>query len=104
MDVATFIFRRSNKYACQSGHKAVSYAWEMPSTLTPSTGMGTSLALIGAYVFFGELSEFIDAQHASDALEAYEYKFRAYIEASQTLPFLIPGIAYPKGRYTRWLP
>lgn len=64
---------------------------------TPLTGMGTSLALIGAYVLAGELS-----RHKHDiprALESYEKAFRPFVEETQSLPPGIPSILYPE---TNW--
>ncbi|KAF5658171.1 2-polyprenyl-6-methoxyphenol hydroxylase [Fusarium heterosporum] len=58
------------------------------------TGVGTTLAMIGACVLGGEM-----ARYGSDipkALKAYEETFRPHVEESQKIPFFIPGIAYPR--------
>jgi hypothetical protein len=49
----------------------------------PLTGMGTSLALVGAYVLAGELG-----RHASHeaAFAAYEERMRPYVTQGQVLP------------------
>ncbi len=70
---------------------------------TPLTGMGTSLAITGAYILAGELSKLKDGEHPSKALEAYESTFRPFVERIQDIPFFIPAIAHPKTAWKRWL-
>jgi 2-polyprenyl-6-methoxyphenol hydroxylase-like FAD-dependent oxidoreductase len=70
---------------------------------TPLTGMGTSLAITGAYVLAGELSKLNDGEHPSKALEAYESTFRPFVEESQKIPFFVPAIAHPETAWKRWL-
>lgn len=65
---------------------------------TPLTGMGTSLAITGAYILAGELS-----QNTPDkAFSAYDTIFRPFVEKTQNVPSFIPGIAHPKGAWGRW--
>ncbi|GJN81902.1 hypothetical protein PLIIFM63780_005438 [Purpureocillium lilacinum] len=64
---------------------------------TPLTGMGTSLALMGAYVLAGEISKSPDDLRA--ACEAYERELRPYVEKVQKIPKGLPGLAYPKGEF-----
>ncbi|KAH8678467.1 hypothetical protein BX600DRAFT_479579 [Xylariales sp. PMI_506] len=59
---------------------------------SPLTGMGTSLALIGAYVLAGEI-----AQHSCDiptALSAYDETLRPTVEKIQQLPPGLPRLGY----------
>lgn len=70
---------------------------------TPLTGMGTSLAIIGAYVLACELSKLDDGEHPSKALEAYESTFRPLVEETQKIPFFVPAIAHPETPWKRWL-
>lgn len=70
---------------------------------TPLTGMGTSLAIIGAYVLAGELSKLGDGEHPSRALQAYENEFKPFVEETQKIPPFIPGIAHPQTAWKRWL-
>ena len=70
---------------------------------SPLTGMGTSLAITGAYVLAGELSKLGDGEHPAPALEAYEKAFRPFVEESQGIPFFVPGIAHPETAWKRWL-
>ncbi|KAI0129588.1 hypothetical protein BJ170DRAFT_281209 [Xylariales sp. AK1849] len=70
---------------------------------TPLTGMGTSLAIDGAYVLAGELSKLDDGEHPSKAVEAYETAFRPFVEEIQNLPFFVPAIAHPATAWKRWL-
>ena len=68
-----------------------------PSLLS---GMGTSLAIIGAYILAGELNTNNDI---ATAFKAYEGKLRAYVEDIQRLPPGVPRLAYPKTRTGIWL-
>ena len=70
---------------------------------TPFTGMGTSLAITGAYVLAGELSKLGPGEHPSKALEAYEAKFRPFVEETQKLPPFFPAIVHPGTAWKRWL-
>ncbi|KAF2015409.1 FAD/NAD(P)-binding domain-containing protein [Aaosphaeria arxii CBS 175.79] len=63
---------------------------------SPLTGMGTSLALIGAYVLAGEISK-----HKGDldaALKAYDQTLRPLVTHVQKLPPGMPGLYYPKSK------
>jgi 2-polyprenyl-6-methoxyphenol hydroxylase-like FAD-dependent oxidoreductase len=70
---------------------------------TPLTGMGTSLAITGAYVLAGELSKLEDDEHPAKAFEAYEKAFRPFVEDIQKIPFFLPDIAHPETAWKRWL-
>lgn len=61
---------------------------------SPLSGMGTSLALVGAYVLAGEL---IRAPH-EQAFAAYETLMRPYVDQAQKLPPGGPRLANPKSR------
>jgi 2-polyprenyl-6-methoxyphenol hydroxylase-like FAD-dependent oxidoreductase len=60
---------------------------------SPLSGMGTSLALVGAYVLAGELgpADCFAAETLPDALARYETVMRPYIERCQTLANGIDG-------------
>lgn len=65
------------------------------------TGMGTSLALVGAYILAGEL-----ARHGDDvsaALEAYDTKLRPFVEETQQLSPGFPGLMFPDSDWAVWL-
>jgi len=70
---------------------------------TPLTGMGTSLAIIGAYVLAGELSKLGRDEHPSKALEAYESTLRPFVEQTQKIPPFVPGFMHPETAWKRWL-
>ena len=71
---------------------------------TPLTGMGTSLAIIGAYVLAGELSKLgSEGEHPSQAMTAYEEIFRPFVEKCQKLPYFVPGIVHPVTAWKRYL-
>jgi 2-polyprenyl-6-methoxyphenol hydroxylase-like FAD-dependent oxidoreductase len=59
---------------------------------TPVSGMGTSLALVGAYVLAGELAAHV---HHRDAFAGYERVLRPYVERAQQLPPGTPKLAHP---------
>jgi 2-polyprenyl-6-methoxyphenol hydroxylase-like FAD-dependent oxidoreductase len=64
------------------------------------TGMGTTLALVGAYVLAGELERTLheDRRTHGDAFDAYESLLRAYVDRHQSLP---PGgarVMHPSSR------
>lgn len=60
----------------------------------PSSGTGTSLDLLGAYVLAGELSSHTDH---TIAFESYEQKMRPYIEPAQNLVgTILPDLFSPK--------
>ncbi|KZZ95833.1 FAD dependent oxidoreductase [Moelleriella libera RCEF 2490] len=63
---------------------------------TALTGMGTSLALIGAHVLAGEISQAVDVPAA---LARYEAVFRPYVQDVQQIPRALPGIVYPESRW-----
>lgn len=70
---------------------------------TPLTGMGTSLAIVGAYVLAGELGKVQNAGHPAGALEGYEKIFRPFVEETQKVPSMFPGIVHPETAFRRWL-
>lgn len=63
------------------------------------TGMGTTLALVGAYVLAGELERTLHEERThGDAFAAYESMLRAYVDRHQSLP---PGgarVMHPSSR------
>jgi len=70
---------------------------------TPLTGMGASLAILGAYVLAGELTKLNVGENPTKALEAYDRVFRPFVEDIQDIPFWVPGIAHHKSEWTRKL-
>lgn len=59
----------------------------------PLSGMGTSLALVGAYVLAAELAS---GTGHPQAFDRYERRMRPYVAGAQKLPPGAPGIAYPR--------
>jgi 2-polyprenyl-6-methoxyphenol hydroxylase-like FAD-dependent oxidoreductase len=70
---------------------------------TPLTGMGTSLAIIGAYMLAGEVKNLGTDEHPFRAFSAYEDKFRPYVEKTQEIPPFIPDVMHPGTPWKRWL-
>jgi len=62
---------------------------------SPISGMGTSLAITGAYVLAGELAAHVDHR---DAFRGYERIMRPYVDQAQQLPPGTPRVANPKSR------
>ena len=62
---------------------------------SPVSGMGTSLAIVGAYVLAGELASHNDHR---DAFAGYERIMRPYVKQAQKLPPGTPRIANPRTR------
>jgi len=63
---------------------------------TPLTGMGTTLAITGAYLLAGELAR--NGKH-EDAFAAYEKRMRPFVEDVQRLPPGVPWLAHPKSKF-----
>ncbi|GAB12587.1 putative oxidoreductase [Arthrobacter globiformis NBRC 12137] len=62
---------------------------------SPVTGMGTTLAIVGAYVLAGEIAAY---GAVKDGLAAYERIMRPWVEQVQKLPPGVPRIANPTSR------
>lgn len=62
---------------------------------SPLSGMGTALALVGAYILAGELAQHVDPK---EAYAAYERIMRPYVEKAQNVPGFAPRIGQPKSR------
>ncbi len=62
---------------------------------SPISGMGTSLALVGAYVLAGELARHPDHR---EAFAAYEARMRPYVAQAQKLPPGAPRLSSPRSR------
>ncbi|WP_428329809.1 FAD-dependent monooxygenase [Mucilaginibacter sp.] len=63
---------------------------------TPLTGMGTTLAIVGAYLLAGELSRHYKYK---DAFTAYEKRMRPFVKNVQRLPPGVPWLAHPKSKF-----
>jgi len=68
---------------------------------SPLTGLGTSLALVGAYVLAAELAR-AGGDYAA-AFSAYEGRLRGYVERAQQLPPGGVGGFLPRSRAALWL-
>ncbi len=60
---------------------------------TPIAGIGTTLAIVGAYILAGELSQSTDLQKA---LKRYERIMRPYVEKGQNVPKFAPKLLQPQ--------
>ena len=66
----------------------------------PVSGLGTTMAIVGAYVLAGCL-----VTHEHDlprALEQYEADMRPFVESAQKLPPGVPAIATPQSEWGVW--
>lgn len=80
---------------------------------TPLTGAGVTLAVTGAYCLAGEIGQLTlplpedDSQIASDgdfirlrsALEAYEARFKPWVESQQKIVPILPRAFHPEGMF-----
>ncbi len=64
---------------------------------SPISGMGTSVAIVGAYVLAGEIAKC--GGDYGKAFEGYERLMRPYVDKAQKLPPGAPAIANPE---TAW--
>ncbi|MFC3695535.1 FAD-dependent monooxygenase [Chenggangzhangella methanolivorans] len=62
---------------------------------TPISGIGTTLAIVGAYVLAGELSKSTDP---SEGFAAYERIMRPFVEEGQSVPKIMPRLLNPHSR------
>ncbi len=62
---------------------------------TPVSGVGTTLALTGAYVLAGEIAS---AGSVPAAMAGYERRMRPLVDRAQKLPPGTPRLAHPRGR------
>lgn len=62
---------------------------------TPLAGIGATLALTGAYILAGELSQYADA---ADAFQSYERIMRPIIDRAQNVPKVAPRLLNPHTR------
>lgn len=76
---------------------------------SPLTGLGTSSALVGAYVLAGEITKYRakgkeeNAANLAAALRAYDEVLRPFVEKAQTLSPGVPGLLYPKTWWGVWV-
>lgn len=70
---------------------------------SPITGMGTSMAMNGAYILAGEISKLEKGEHPLRALEAYDKAYRPFVEEYQEVPPMFPELAHPRTAWQRWL-
>lgn len=69
---------------------------------SPITGMGTSMAINGAYLLVGELRKLgPDENHPLKALEAYDRAHRPFVEEYQQVPPVFPDYVYPRTAFQR---
>jgi len=68
---------------------------------TALTGMGTSLAINGAYSLAGELSKLEQGEHPERALQAYERVFKPFVDKVQQVPWFVPGVGHYEKAWTR---
>jgi 2-polyprenyl-6-methoxyphenol hydroxylase-like FAD-dependent oxidoreductase len=64
---------------------------------SPLSGMGTSCALVGAYVLAQELAAH-GPDRAEEAFAAYDARLRPYVERAQRIAPGAPGLAHPRTR------
>lgn len=68
---------------------------------SPLSGMGTGMAVVGAYILAQELNALRD-DHAA-AFSNYQLKLQPFVDASQTLAHKAVGGFVPKGNLSIWM-
>jgi 2-polyprenyl-6-methoxyphenol hydroxylase-like FAD-dependent oxidoreductase len=68
---------------------------------SPISGMGTSLAIIGAYILAGELA--VCKKDWGEGLKGYEEKMRPFVTGAQKLPLGAPAILNPQTAWGIWI-
>ncbi len=63
---------------------------------TPIAGIGTTLAIVGAYVLAGEIAE---QPSLADAFERYDQIMRPFVEKGQNVPKIAPKMLQPQTRF-----
>ena len=71
-------------------------------------GMGTTLAIVGAYVLAGELAEGLASTNATEkvvstALTKYEEVFKSYVDSAQKLAPGVPKLTNPETEWGIWV-
>ncbi|KAH7089778.1 hypothetical protein FB567DRAFT_309676 [Paraphoma chrysanthemicola] len=66
-------------------------------------GIGTSLAMTGAYCISGELAKIESSSQVGDALSKYEACFRPYVEKNQGMNFGGMQLANPQTKLGLWV-
>ncbi len=90
-----YMERLSQVKATHWHHGRVAMIGDAAYCVTPIGGVGTDLAITGAYVIAGELSNNRDYQQA---FEAYENRLRPYVTKVQKLPPGVPRLVYPRSK------
>lgn len=70
---------------------------------SPLTGMGTSLAIIGAYCLAGEISNLEESDNPLAAFQLYEDSYRPFVQRIQLAPFgpTMPRVFHPDESWKR---
>lgn len=96
----------SEDFFCQSTTQIQTTIWSKGRVVllgdagygpTPLTGMGTSLALVGAAILAGAIGKHQGNLQA--AFTEYDTVFRPVVEKTHQIPSLLPGIVYPKTKF-----
>lgn len=66
-------------------------------------GIGTTLAIEGAYLLAGELSKIQSSQDIPEALERYERVFRPFYAKMEELPSGYPQMLFPQSAWGIWV-
>ncbi|ATY62733.1 FAD dependent oxidoreductase [Cordyceps militaris] len=98
--------RKAEDFYASSTHMIRSSVWSANRVVlvgdagyspTPLTGMGTSVALIGATMLAGEIAKH-GPGNLPAALEAYEWTFRPYVDVVQNIPRTVTRGPYCEGK------
>ncbi|MCF5051547.1 FAD-binding monooxygenase [Pseudomonas syringae] len=76
-------------------HNRVVLTGDSAWCVTPLSGIGTTLAIVGGYVLAGELSKTDDLP---SALASYERVMRPFVREGQGVPKILPRVLWPHSR------
>ncbi|KAL5416442.1 hypothetical protein PMIN04_008152 [Paraphaeosphaeria minitans] len=66
-------------------------------------GIGTSLAMAGAYCIAGELSKVTSSEQVPQALQSYEREYMPYVKTQNVDFALFPQLANPQSAWGNWV-
>ncbi|MHB9756859.1 FAD-dependent monooxygenase [Streptomyces sp. BYX5S] len=96
LDSAPYYFDAVGQIRLPSWHRGrIALVGDAAYCASPLSGMGTSLALVGAYVLATELARSCDHE---TAYQRYETRMRPYVTKAQKLPPGVPRLAFPRTR------
>jgi 2-polyprenyl-6-methoxyphenol hydroxylase-like FAD-dependent oxidoreductase len=103
-DAPDFYFQSIKQIVMQKWHSGrVICLGDTAYCPTPTSGMGTTIAIMGAYTLAGELSKLKPNQHPVAAFEEHERVLRPIVNELGPLPKFILKVVHADAAWKRWL-